>query len=191
MRGEHSCRRRLYWACAGSAPRARGTPPSFGIRLVGVGISPACAGNTATCRKSSAIRRDQPRVRGEHSLLFPSFYEKLGSAPRARGTLTGEWFSETATGISPACAGNTSVRRAVAALTRDQPRVRGEHTLIIVKYQRFEKTTTSFSFSYFLLKRRARRYRLALLQPFRWNPDEALSSASPSGKGRFISSSPS
>ena len=50
-----------------------------------------------------------------------------GSAPRARGTLRTDVHDMRVWRISPACAGNTSLRLPLRGCRTDQPRVRGEH----------------------------------------------------------------
>ena len=64
--GEHSSiLRRLRWTW-GSSPRMRGTRLPFGPRQASAGIIPAYAGNTCCLIRPPWMRRDHPRVCGEH-----------------------------------------------------------------------------------------------------------------------------
>ena len=71
--------------------------------------------------------RDHPRVCGEHLSSSSLSIARRGSSPRVRGTL---WYFVTksrASGIIPACAGNTWWDERHGVLIRDHPRVCGEH----------------------------------------------------------------
>ena len=127
VRGEHQCSSGICSPCTGSAPRARGT--RFAERRLAAGdrISPACAGNTSSWTGSARGASDQPRVRGEHVVVRLQALGGLGSAPRARGTLSSPIRRRLPTRISPACAGNTWNRCSGMTTGSDQPRVRGEH----------------------------------------------------------------
>ena len=66
-------------------------------------------------------------MRGEHFRYLSRLSYLLGSSPHARGTPWAVLVCVLARGIIPACAGNTSVNSLVMPLTRDHPRMRGEH----------------------------------------------------------------
>ena len=66
-------------------------------------------------------------MRGEHIRAFVASIPGLGSSPRARGTRTVFDDILPTPGIIPACAGNTVPTPGRVILTRDHPRVRGEH----------------------------------------------------------------
>ena len=66
-------------------------------------------------------------MRGEHSICLSFLFLVQGSSPHARGTLERSPHAVLGWGIIPACAGNTLWKRRVAAVTRDHPRMRGEH----------------------------------------------------------------
>ena len=125
--GEHvvilSCRNYLR----GSSPRMRGTLQSALFVCTAQGIIPAYAGNTSVNCQPRRNARDHPRVCGEH-WQFGAESEKLeGSSPRMRGTpYLSEEFA-TLPGIIPAYAGNTSIFSTPTGMTRDHPRVCGEH----------------------------------------------------------------
>ena len=110
--GEHNKGDYLGFFRAGSSPRVRGTPVGHSIGLNGIGIIPACAGNTDMLCELLGWDKDHPRVCGEHC-----GYLRDEVAP---------------IGIIPACAGNTNASRFCAIALRDHPRVCGEHSR---KYQ--------------------------------------------------------
>ena len=66
MRGEHHVGERVHEGRAGSSPHARGTHSSFLRCLKGLGIIPACAGNTEPLYLRRPDVSDHPRMRGEH-----------------------------------------------------------------------------------------------------------------------------
>ena len=129
MRGEHLNRVLLPPLPRGSSPHARGTLIFYCWWWWGVGIIPACAGNTRPSSGSTTIRWDHPRMRGEHSGRRYSTIAGLGSSPHARGTLDVEGRSQGFHGIIPACAGNTFTRYRDCRKDWDHPRMRGEHLL--------------------------------------------------------------
>ncbi len=70
----------------GSPPPTRGTYDPTGNRRFWPGITPAHAGNiTKHCYKT-ALRKDHPRPRGEHSKINGQRFCWLGSPPPTRGT---------------------------------------------------------------------------------------------------------
>ena len=64
---------------------------------------------------------------GEHYPSISREVLKRGSSPHVRGTHRVERHDFGRTGIIPACAGNTPPRPARWAVTRDHPRMCGEH----------------------------------------------------------------
>ena len=66
-------------------------------------------------------------MRGEHMRRSVERVQKQGSSPHARGTLHILEFDHMAIGIIPACAGNTFSYFWMMSLSRDHPRMRGEH----------------------------------------------------------------
>ena len=111
----------------GSSPRVRGTLQRRRCQRTIPGIIPACAGNTGSSSEKHSYGWDHPRVCGEH------FYSRFGmlaewlSSPRVRGTLRPQGRDAAGPGIIPACAGNTRTYAPSKPLTRDHPRVCGEH----------------------------------------------------------------
>ncbi len=125
--GEHQNFRMRSVGCAGSSPRVRGTPWCVRVRGDGVGIIPACAGNTIWLIRAPYTDRDHPRVCGEHYGRYSLPTASVGSSPRVRGTPTAVPTSRRRLGIIPACAGNTLALFVACVLERDHPRVCGEH----------------------------------------------------------------
>ena len=69
----------------GSPPRARGEVQSQREEQIEVGITPACAGRSATHGTDAREPPDHPRVRGEKATYRKPLRRTLGSPPRARG----------------------------------------------------------------------------------------------------------
>ena len=111
----------------GSSPRMRGTRGILSRGSPTYGIIPAYAGNTMAYHRSPRARWDHPRVCGEHWTFRWSRPCFPGSSPRMRGTQACRIKEFAATGIIPAYAGNTTPRGVVWRMSRDHPRVCGEH----------------------------------------------------------------
>ena len=127
MRGEHPWDTMSMYRRPGSSPHARGTHRSCFNPCSIVGIIPACAGNTRLALGYVAGTGDHPRMRGEHPSFRKENSTRKGSSPHARGTRRLRLHEIVMRGIIPACAGNTVTRIVTTALTRDHPRMRGEH----------------------------------------------------------------
>ena len=91
------------------------------------GIIPAYAGSTIFITISRSPPTDHPRVCGEHSLQSILVMSPKGSSPRMRGAHIIVRIVPSDTGIIPAYAGSTwnSVLR--TSVSKDHPRVCGEH----------------------------------------------------------------
>ena len=127
MCGEHSVVLKLMTTVGGSSPRVRGTLVVLRSVPDTDGIIPACAGNTGFRQRSGEKPQDHPRVCGEHALAIRRARGLPGSSPRVRGTRAARIRAWPSIRIIPACAGNTSFRVSSASLSRDHPRVCGEH----------------------------------------------------------------
>ena len=114
----------------GSSPRMRGTPWLGGEREGRLRIIPAYAGNTGFHEHVIGIKRDHPRVCGEHLNQLAPAVNKAGSSPRMRGTLSLVLAHLPLGGIIPAYAGNTRLAPSPAPIVWDHPRVCGEHTRV-------------------------------------------------------------
>ena len=133
MRGEHVLEHPGCLYVTGSSPHARGA------RLLEVGgglldgIIPACAGSTVPTGRAASPTWDHPRMRGEHERGSARRLGAAGSSPHARGALRPRIGSALLQGIIPACAGSTTRRRSRSSITRDHPRMRGEHESTVQK----------------------------------------------------------
>ena len=111
---------------SGSSPRMRGTLGFRGGGLIYRGIIPAYAGNTSGSTFLNTLRRDHPRVCGEHVGERVHQRGALGSSPRMRGTRNHPTTSRSARQDHPRVCGEHSVIR--CSLTSDpgsSPRMRG------------------------------------------------------------------
>ena len=96
--------------------------------LLGEGrIIPAYAGSTGLCNLGPEAEPDHPRIRGEHGHGLLELADAAGSSPHTRGALQPFDLAEDVVGIIPAYAGSTVAARAPAGISRDHPRIRGEH----------------------------------------------------------------
>ena len=75
------------------------------------------------------MRRDHPRIRGEHCISFKYSSASAGSPPHTRGTLFVALCVVFDVGITPAYAGNTPAQKETSQKSWDHPRIRGEHAL--------------------------------------------------------------
>ena len=85
MCGEHQVRDTMYGTTQGSSPHVRGALAERSAKLGVHGIIPACAGSTVESVRSTAPRRDHPRMCGEHPDRPPVWKELQGSSPHVRG----------------------------------------------------------------------------------------------------------
>ena len=73
------------------------------------------------------MKRDHPRVCGEHSIAHVPWHVAQGSSPRMRGTRPFAFSRQSRVGIIPAYAGNTAICLFSPVSRWDHPRVCGEH----------------------------------------------------------------
>ena len=125
--GEHTCDYVNANTTQGSSPRMRGTHLLRFVCDYGTGIIPAYAGNTYWKLHELYVRRDHPRVCGEHLFVHVGKLHALGSSPRMRGTRRMRLSPRAWSGIIAAYAGNTRYSRPSDRRGRDHPRVCGEH----------------------------------------------------------------
>ena len=105
----------------------RGTHRAIQKVVNTVGITPAYAGNTCCRAQVDRSHWDHPRVCGEHDFDEQAVSAEAGSPPRMRGTLRWKAGEQLFMGITPAYAGNTTLSIIIVAISRDHPRVCGEH----------------------------------------------------------------
>ena len=110
----------------GSPPRVRGTVDVYNAPNVFIGITPACAGNSGGRAGGGGEAPDHPRVCGEQQLLHVYALQGRGSPPRVRGTAALAGKRAHIVGITPACAGNSSLPTRPNNAIKDHPRVCGE-----------------------------------------------------------------
>ena len=89
-------------------------------------ITPACAGKSRKHWRSKTIDRDHPRLRGEKFFRRNPRSFGQGSPPLARGKGQKGLVMYSKVGITPACAGKSSLRLTVRDASEDHPRLRGE-----------------------------------------------------------------
>ncbi len=110
----------------GSPPRVRGKADPNGRRAGCLGITPACAGKRIQARQALGKREDHPRVCGEKAAHRLRPMPRRGSPPRVRGKDGYAPIGAQVTGITPACAGKSSISSQKAFAREDHPRVCGE-----------------------------------------------------------------
>ena len=129
MCGEHIVANRNCGSVQGSSPHVRGARAGRARPAGPSGIIPACAGSTPRRRTGTGKEWDHPRMCGEHYGDSDFVNELEGSSPHVRGALHPSSFFMSRTGIIPACAGSTSLVAWSVFLSRDHPRMCGEHKL--------------------------------------------------------------
>ena len=85
IRGEHAALASQAHSIAGSSPHTRGAPWRPGVCRWGARIIPAYAGSTPSATASPRVRRDHPRIRGEHVDQMVVIELEPGSSPHTRG----------------------------------------------------------------------------------------------------------
>ena len=129
MRGEQHTTGGCGVPPMGSPPLARGTGLSASHVAAGVGITPACAGNSLLEGDNDTADWDHPRLRGEQAVNVCCAVVEAGSPPLARGTVLIHICNFRQLRITPACAGNSGVQCNQIADAGDHPRLRGEQTV--------------------------------------------------------------
>ena len=127
MCGEHWSQCRVCAPVEGSSPHVRGALVSSFIKTIQCGIIPACAGSTLGMGNWCRFRWDHPRMCGEHKSMAFCVGTLRGSSPHVRGAphLMAELRGQS--GIIPACAGSTALISINSPVSRDHPRMCGEH----------------------------------------------------------------
>ena len=127
IRGEHGLMQKRHSLIAGSSPHTRGAQIKHDATLGDYGIIPAYAGSTTRGHAAKTATGDHPRIRGEHYSSARPRACSSGSSPHTRGAPGQVEQVELDPGIIPAYAGSTYSSHAAANVTRDHPRIRGEH----------------------------------------------------------------
>ena len=79
---------------------------------------------------------DHPRLRGEYRMILGELSSAKGSPPLARGILHRFYIVIFDRGITPACAGNTTIASNRATHSQDHPRLRGEYSVFCFRFYR-------------------------------------------------------
>ena len=111
---------------AGSPPRVRGKDTVIKFPGDSPRITPACAGKSILPRGEIRWQKDHPRVCGEKLLSANPCWEESGSPPRVRGKGVDHGADTNWKGITPACAGKSSLLQDRQPERWDHPRVCGE-----------------------------------------------------------------
>ena len=127
IRGEYSLPRFQNAPVMGSPPHTRGILLDGVIPAHRFRFTPAYAGNTRFCHRSSDHAQVHPRIRGEYSTAVMLRPPCLGSPPHTRGIPLCFNLSSLASGFTPAYAGNTTAHRSGARAWQVHPRIRGEY----------------------------------------------------------------
>ena len=134
VRGEHAEVAPRPTSARGSSPRTRGALSSVLVWLVHGRIIPAYAGSTQVWHSLTIVRRDHPRVRGEHAILPLLTLWGWGSSPRTRGAPRELHRTRRVRGIIPAYAGSTGMPFAAScAVVGSSPRTRGAPVLKVFR----------------------------------------------------------
>ena len=127
MCGDHIQLRKMEMVKTGSPPHVRGPHGKQIYAWVTDGITPACAGTTATFYTTTSKKGDHPRMCGDHC---EDLYVKRtgeGSPPHVRGPRNRWGFARDVFGITPACAGTTTRNLSLDGSIGDHPRMCGDH----------------------------------------------------------------
>ena len=115
----------------GSSPHTRGARSSPTSHRSDGRIIPAYAGSTGLQLIDTALYMDHPRIRGEHASTANLAAVRRGSSPHTRGARKWEIRLRFGMRIIPAYAGSTRCRSRRRGRSRDHPRIRGEHDLVV------------------------------------------------------------
>ena len=130
MCGEHSTSKLPPMMAQGSFPHVRGALKEGHHDHKSYGIIPACVGSTWHPTLHVPVRRDHPRMCGEHLISAVTVVSVEGSSPHVRGAPVANDPHLIARGIIPACAGSTWWMASCSSASRDHPRMCGEHLLV-------------------------------------------------------------
>ena len=129
LRGEKRLQEKQRLDVQGSPPPARGEGRVNCLVIEANRITPACAGRRGYEPCNYCVRGDHPRLRGEKPAVCRISDKTVGSPPPARGEVSSTASPPAVSGITPACAGRSSLLRLWWSSARDHPRLRGEKFL--------------------------------------------------------------
>ena len=128
MCGDHSFRITNTLPVAGSPPHVRGPQLDLQNYANFQGITPACAGTTAHLKGLKNPSWDHPRMCGDHLYSAVLMVNLAGSPPHVRGPLLNKLRKGDTLGITPACAGTTTIGLLYPQISWDHPRMCGDHS---------------------------------------------------------------
>ena len=128
-RGENPPPVRIGVADPGSSPLTRGKPAVNASVIFAVGLIPAHAGKTRSCRARGRDGAAHPRSRGENSTCARKALASVGSSPLTRGKPRVAAQSADAEGLIPAHAGKTRSSATARRSPTAHPRSRGENCI--------------------------------------------------------------
>ncbi len=126
MCGEKVIRFRNNFADRGSPPHVRGKGTGHPRKISQRRITPACAGKSYRGREEYNRVRDHPRMCGEKRNQFRPDQHAEGSPPHVRGKELIFTRTDGKRGITPACAGKSTLVCFLSCLLWDHPRMCGE-----------------------------------------------------------------
>ena len=118
----------------GSSPRAWGTQVIPLLVLLVLRFIPTCMGNSNLCVMILRLIPVHPHVHGELDKVLCYKNTKLGSSPRAWGTLTLRRILLHFSRFIPTCMGNSAARRSRRPGTSVHPHVHGELREIVIAF---------------------------------------------------------
>ena len=107
---------KFFFITVGSPPRVRGKEICVPGSALRVWITPACAGKSRSQPRLPCTGRDHPRACGEKRFASASLDAYWGSPPRMRGKDALPRPLPQKQGITPACAGKSSIQHLTASL---------------------------------------------------------------------------
>ena len=111
----------------GSPPLTRELLPPVHTLPYNVGITPAYAGTTNYCGRSTRSNQDHPRLRGNYLKTEKLLFSGLGSPPLTRELPSKSRQTASQDGITPAYAGTTFSVHGRRRTHGDHPRLRGNY----------------------------------------------------------------
>ena len=116
-----ACGEKPQWApitllMLGSPPHMRGKERRQYMAQLGPGITPACAGKRLRAQSGCKTLGDHPRVCGEKAARVDRPEKGQGSPPPVRGKVHFLKVRLNERGITPACAGKSSIQHLTASL---------------------------------------------------------------------------
>ena len=126
MCGKDPSRPFLTSVALGSPPHVREGQTLLIFSIIGVRITPACAGRTKHIVSINLTGQDHPRMCGKDSRIATFKYLIPGSPPHVREGLSYNCCDFSVCRITPACAGRTQFTSDSFNKIKDHPRMCGK-----------------------------------------------------------------